>query len=242
MIFKLSTLHIYQGTLQDLPLSKLLISTINAYSFNVAQNDVAFAEALINSDILLPDGVSIVLAMRFLKGVILKKIAGADLFYFEMNRLNEKGGTCFFMGSNEQTLKRIYENALNEFPNVKVYSYSPPYKSEFSTSDNQKIISAINSCKPDVLFIGMTAPKQEKWAYKNIEFLNVGHVCCIGAVFDFYSGRIKRAPERMIRLGLEWFFRLYKEPRRLWRRYLIGNFKFIKLVIKEKPQTYKSNI
>jgi N-acetylglucosaminyldiphosphoundecaprenol N-acetyl-beta-D-mannosaminyltransferase len=96
------------------------------------------------------------------------------------------------------------------------------------------MIDEINKCKPDVLFIGMTAPKQEKWAYEHFEKLEVGHVCCIGAVFDFYSMRVKRAPQSFIDLGLEWFFRLIKEPRRMWNRYLVGNPKFLFYVIKEK--------
>ena len=80
----------------------------------------------------------------------------------------------------------------------------------------------------------MTAPKQEKWAYEYFSKLKVGHVCSIGAVFDFYAGNIKRAPKWMIRFGLEWLYRLIKEPRRMWRRYLIYNSKFIYYILKEK--------
>jgi N-acetylglucosaminyldiphosphoundecaprenol N-acetyl-beta-D-mannosaminyltransferase len=199
----------------------------------VAQKDRDFAEALSKSDVLLPDGISIVIAVCILNGLRLKKIAGADLFYYEMNRLNSQVGTCFFLGSNEFTLKRIYNRAKSEFPGIKVFGFSPPYKSEFSSTDNKEMISAVNLHKPDVLFIGMTAPKQEKWVYQHFNELEVGHICCIGAVFDFYAGTVKRAPEWMIYLGLEWFYRLLKEPRRMWRRYLIGNFKFIWLVIRE---------
>jgi N-acetylglucosaminyldiphosphoundecaprenol N-acetyl-beta-D-mannosaminyltransferase len=80
----------------------------------------------------------------------------------------------------------------------------------------------------------MTAPKQEKWAFKNYERINATHLCCIGAVLDFYSGSIKRAPNFMIKMGLEWFYRFIMEPRRLWRRYIIGNAKFILLILREK--------
>ena len=97
-----------------------------------------------------------------------------------------------------------------------------------------KMIQAVNEIEPDVLFIGMTAPKQEKWAYHHFKALNTGHVCCIWAVFDFYAGTVNRAPQWMIKLGLEWFYRLVREPKRMWRRYLIGNVKFILLVVKEK--------
>ena len=100
------------------------------------------------------------------------------------------------------------------------------------------MIEAVNAVSPDVLFVGMTAPKQEKWVYMNIDKLQVGHVCSIGAVFDFYAGTIKRAPNWMIRIGLEWFYRFIKEPRRMWRRYLLGNIIFIWLIFREKTMGY----
>lgn len=234
MELKLSNSNIYNSPLKDLPIQKLLINTINAHSYNLAQQDTAFAEALNKSDILLPDGISIVLGKRFLTGEKLIKIAGADLFYYEMDRLNSIKGSCLFLGSNDSTLQFIFERTSWEFPHVKVFTYSPPFKREFSIEDNAKMVSAVNNCKPDVLFIGMTAPKQEKWAFQNFNDLYVGHVCCIGAVFDFYSMRIKRAPEGLIKFGLEWAYRLFREPLRMWRRYILGNSKFVWLILKEK--------
>ncbi len=234
MNFLLSKSSIFSYPLSALPSKKLLIATINAHSYNVAQIDKDFAEALNKSDVLLPDGISIVLAVWILNGFRLNKIAGEDLFLFEMNRLNKERGNCFFLGSNENTLNRIYDRAKLEFPEIKVFGFSPPYKSEFSTEENEEMISAINLCKPDVLFIGMTAPKQEKWAFKHYNELEVGHICCIGAVFDFYSGTVNRAPKWVIKIGFEWFFRLIREPGRMWRRYLIGNSKFIWSIFKEK--------
>ncbi len=92
----------------------------------------------------------------------------------------------------------------------------------------------INDYNPDVLFIGMTAPKQEKWAYHNFNIIEANHVCCIGAVFDYYANTIKRAPQWMINNGLEWFYRFIKEPRRMWRRYILGIPHFFWLIFKEK--------
>ncbi|MFA6912412.1 MAG: WecB/TagA/CpsF family glycosyltransferase, partial [Proteiniphilum sp.] len=92
----------------------------------------------------------------------------------------------------------------------------------------------VNKVEPDVLFVGMTAPKQEKWTYEYFDQLRAGHICCIGAVFDFYAGTVKRAPKWMIQIGLEWFYRLIREPRRMWRRYLIGNTLFVIGILKEK--------
>lgn len=227
-------LSLYNQPLNHISETKKLISTINAHCYNVAKNDLQYTEALLNSHIVIPDGISVVWAVRWLNGQRLKKIAGVDLFYYEMNRLQQMGGRCFFLGSTFATLKRIRERINHEYPRVNVDIYSPPYKSEFSEKDNNAMIEAINAFKPNVLMIGMTAPKQEKWAYKHFHELQVGHICCIGAVFDFYSGNIHRAPKWMIASGFEWLYRLIKEPKRLWKRYLLGNLIFICYIIREK--------
>ena len=230
----LKNFEIYDQPLETLPETKLLISTINAHSYNVSREDNFFRNALLNSDILIPDGVSIVWALKWLYKKSIKKIAGADLFYYEMNKLDKRNGKCFFLGSTDKTLSKIKERAAKEYPNVEIKTYSPPYKPEFSITDSEAMITAVNSFQPDVLFIGLTAPKQEKWAFKNFNQLNTGHIGCIGAVFDFYAGNINRAPEWMISLGLEWLYRLIKEPQRMWKRYILGNLKFIYSIISEK--------
>lgn len=233
----LQKFDLYKGSLHEMQPSKKLINTINAHSYNTVRRDNQFREALQASDMLLPDGISVVLAMRLLNGEKIKKIAGFDLFQYEMERLNNKGGKCFFLGSSDKTLKLIKERAKIDYPQIEVYSYSPPYKPEFNDEDNQAMIAAVNEIEPDVLFIGMTAPKQEKWSFQNFNKLNAGHVCCIGAVFDFYAGTVQRAPDWMISIGMEWFYRLIREPKRMWRRYLIGNTMFVYEVIKEKFRT-----
>jgi N-acetylglucosaminyldiphosphoundecaprenol N-acetyl-beta-D-mannosaminyltransferase len=230
----LTRFQIFDKELESLIDEKTLISTINAHSYNVSFKDKLFQEALQNSDMLIPDGISIVWAIRFLTGKKIKKIAGADLFFFEMRRLEKKGGTCFFLGSTDETLSKITVRANKEYPNVQIQTYSPPYKSEFSPEDNIKMIKEINAFKPDVLFVGMTAPKQEKWAYTHFDNLKTKHVCSIGAVFDFYAGTVTRAPNWMIKMELEWFYRLVKEPKRMWRRYLIGNTIFVSQILREK--------
>jgi N-acetylglucosaminyldiphosphoundecaprenol N-acetyl-beta-D-mannosaminyltransferase len=225
---------LFNQQLDDINRPKVIINTLNAYSYNISQNDESFGKALLDSDVLLPDGISVVWAMRLLTGKKLHKIAGADLFNFEMKRVNDIGGTCFFLGSSEETLQKIVIHANTEYPKVKVHTFSPPFKKEFNEMDNKAMIEAVNAVNPDVLFIGMTAPKQEKWANENSKKLEAGHICSIGAVFDFYAGTVKRAPQWLISIGMEWFYRLVKEPRRMWRRYLIGNVKFISLIIIEK--------
>jgi N-acetylglucosaminyldiphosphoundecaprenol N-acetyl-beta-D-mannosaminyltransferase len=220
--------------LDQIQAKRLLINTINAYSFVTAGRNESFHSSLLKSDLLLPDGISIVMAMRLLTGEKIKKIAGADLFEWEMNRLEKIKGKCFFLGSSDNTLTRIYERSKLEYPNVTVGYYSPPFKAAFSERENQLMIEAVNALSPDVLFVGMTAPKQEKWAAENFDNIHAQHVCCIGAVFDFFAGTHKRAPKWIINLGFEWFYRLVQEPRRMWKRYLLGNFEFIFQVFSEK--------
>jgi len=219
------------------PEGKFLIDTVNAHSFVVAQEDPAFAEALLQADALLPDGLPIVKASRWLhtENAPDEKIAGADLFAYEMGKLEEKGGTCFFMGSSPKVLEMIVSQAAQTYPHIRVNTYSPPYKPAFSPEENQAILDAIHAADPDLLWIGMTAPKQEKWLHDHWHELHIHcHAGAIGAVFDFFAGTVKRAPKWWIDHGLEWFYRFLKEPRRTWHRYMVNNPKFIALVLKEK--------
>lgn len=245
-MFRLKNLNILgsKAELAALPEGKLLINTINAHSYNTARKDELFAEALTNGDVLIPDGVSIVKACRWIKAKSQPKerIAGWDLFEFEMNKLEECGRTLrspqrtvMFMGSSQKVLDLIVKRAAEVYPHLKVVTYSPPYKPEFSDDDNKAIIDAINAADPDLLWIGMTAPKQEKWTYSHWDELNIHcHVGTIGAVFDFFAGTVERAPMWWQRHGLEWLYRLLKEPKRMWRRYIIGNALFLWNMLKEK--------
>ena len=282
-MFRLKNLNILgsKAELAALPEGKLLINTINAHSYNTARKDELFAEALTNGDVLISDGVSIVKACRWIKAKSLPKerIAGWDLFEFEMNKLEECGMknvecgvnseecgmnnssldnlqsasadhsklktqnskfrerplTVMFMGSSEKVLDLVVKRAAEVYPHLKIVTYSPPYKPEFSEEDNKAIVEAINAAAPDLLWIGMTAPKQEKWTYSHWNELNIHcHVGTIGAVFDFFAGTVERAPIWWQRHGLEWLYRLLKEPKRMWRRYIIGNTLFLWNMLKEK--------
>ena len=248
MSLQLKTLNIVcsLSELDGIPAGKTLINTINAHSFNIAQRDEAFAEALCQGDYLVPDGASIVKACKWLKAKSQprERIAGWDLFEFEMSHLNSKMKECknekmkkgkvMFLGSSEKVLSLIYERAAVDYPNLEIVTYSPPYKPEFSEEDNRAMIQAINDAEPDLLWIGMTAPKQEKWTYRHWNELNIHcHCGTIGAVFDFYAGTVKRAPLWWQKHSLEWLYRLLMEPRRMWRRYIIGNTKFLYYIFKE---------
>jgi N-acetylglucosaminyldiphosphoundecaprenol N-acetyl-beta-D-mannosaminyltransferase len=226
---------IFNGDLSQIGFTqKILINTINQYSYCIAEQDVAFKKSLKDSDILLPDGMAIVAAVRLLTGQKIKKIAGADIHQYLLHELNQKGGSCFYLGSSENTLSKIKERVSKEFPNIRVGTFSPPFKAEFSQSDNKKLVETVHDFQPDVLFVGMTAPKQEKWAYANKEQLDAKIICTIGAVFDFYAGTVERPSPFWINLKLEWFIRLVKEPKRMWKRYLYYGPIFIACILKER--------
>lgn len=232
-----------KAELNQIPEGKVLINTINAFSYNNARKDELFAEALMHGDYLIPDGTSVVKACHWLnaKTQPTERVAGWDLFAYEMNKQNRKfehsgqKSKVMFMGSSQKVLDLIIKRAAEVYPNLDIVTYSPPYKPEFSSEDNAAIINAINTANPDLLWIGMTAPKQEKWTYSHWAELNIHcHVGTVGAVFDFFAGTYQRAPQWWQDHSLEWLYRLIKEPKRMWRRYIIGNAEFLWYVLQEK--------
>jgi len=226
---------LYEGILNDLPmLSKTVINTINQYSFCVAEKDDSFKQALQESEVLLPDGSGIVFAERLLSGKKIKKISGSDLHVHLLNSLNHKKGKCFYLGSTPGTLNKIKDRLSKEFPYVQAGFYSPPFKETFNDEDNLKMIEEINHFSPDVLFIGLTAPKQEKWSMEHKKAINARIICSIGAVFDFYAGTVSRPGKLWIDFHMEWLGRLIREPKRMWKRYLYFGPIYIYYIMQRK--------
>lgn len=226
---------VFSSNLESMILrEKTVINTLNQYSYMMAVKDARFKEALMASDVLLPDGVGIVAACKILNGLRIKKIAGADLHHFLLHKLSEIGGRCFYLGASNHTLERIKVQCAQEFPTITVGYYSPPYKLEFDEEDNRRMIDAINAHNPEILFIGLSAPKQEMWVHQNKHQLQVKAICSIGAVFDFYAGTINRPSKFWVGMGMEWFIRFVNEPSRLWKRYLYYGPAFVYVVFKKK--------
>ncbi len=201
---------------------------LNPHAVEIAAGDRAFREALLAADFLTPDGVGVVFASRFLGGRLRERVTGMDIFLGVTAKLAERGGSCFFLGSTETTLAAIRERMGRQFPTVRIAgTYSPPFKPEFSREDNDAMIAAVNDAAPDVLWIGLTAPKQEKWLHRHQDRLEVGFAGPIGAAFDFYVGNIRRAGPAWQKAGLEWLPRLVQEPRRLWRRMFVSAPRFV---------------
>jgi len=219
---------LFEKDLSEINLDKRqVVNTINPHSYITAKDDIDFKEALQDSDILIPDGSGIVLYAKFIYNKAISKVAGADLHEFLLKKINERNGKVFYMGASQNTLDKIKIRLNNEYPNIIVESYSPPFKVSFSKEDNDTIIDKINLFKPDILFIGMTAPKQEKWLHQQKNKLHFNIASSIGAVFDFYAGTVERPSSIWIKLHLEWLGRLIKEPKRMWKRNFISTPLFL---------------
>ncbi|QAR34184.1 glycosyltransferase [Geovibrio thiophilus] len=211
-----------------------IINTINPHSYIIATKDKVFTQALQESDILLPDGSGIVFAASFLKKRKIRKISGFDLHKYLLEEMNKIDGRVFYLGASEKCLELIKKRIDKEYPKIEVGVYSPLYKAQFSESDNLLMIEKVNEFKPNILFIGMTAPKQEKWLHIHKDKLFFSTACSVGAVFDFYAGLVKRPSNFWIKLHLEWLIRFLKEPKRLWERNLVSTPLFVYAVVKEK--------
>jgi N-acetylglucosaminyldiphosphoundecaprenol N-acetyl-beta-D-mannosaminyltransferase len=167
------------------------------------------------------DGVYFALASILLMGRNIKRNQGPDIYKHFITRLNEISGKAFFLGSSENVLGRIKERLKNEFPKITVETFSPPFKKEFSEEDNDEMISKINSFAPDILFVGMTAPKQEKWAVRHRERINSNLIISIGNVFDWYAGTQKEIHPFFFKIRMAWLIRIFLRPEILKRN--LGN-------------------
>ncbi|MCP4970712.1 MAG: WecB/TagA/CpsF family glycosyltransferase [Arcobacter sp.] len=236
MAVQIEDYNIYTSNIENILIDdnkKTIINTINAHSYIVAKNDEKFQKALVKSDLLLPDGEGIVLMVAKLKNMKIKKIAGEDIHNYLLDVANDKGLKCFYLGATQHTLDLMKSKLSKLYPKVNFGFFSPPFKEEFSNDDNKKMIDKVNSFSPDILFVGMTAPKQEKWVYQNKEKIQSKVICSIGAVFDFVAETKKRAPQWIIDLKFEWMYRSFTAWR-LTKRYLYSTPLFLIEIFKLK--------
>jgi N-acetylglucosaminyldiphosphoundecaprenol N-acetyl-beta-D-mannosaminyltransferase len=208
----------------------------NPHSFEVAEKDQEFDCAIKKADLVVPDGIGLIIGSKILRGAIHERVTGSDIFEGVNIELNKRGGhSAFFLGSTQDNLEKMKGRMESDFPNIRVVgTFSPSFKEEFSHEENLLMIETINHAKPDVLWVGMTAPKQEKWIYENRDKLDVKLLGPVGAVFDFYTGKVKRPSPFFQEIGFEWLPRFLREPRRLWRRNLVSNPKFLLRVIAQR--------
>lgn len=212
---------------------RVTFACANPHSLVTAQQDSFFLRSLNQASHVVADGVGVLMMARMAGIAVGPRITGHDFFMHMMQALEERGGgRVFFFGSSQKVLKMIYARCSRDFPRVTICGMvSPPYR-DWSEAENAAMLSTINNARPDVLWVGMTAPKQEKWVETNRNWLKVPVIGSVGAVFDFYAGTYPRAPDWMCRFGMEWLYRLIKEPQRMWRRNFISSPLFVLLVLR----------
>ena len=212
---------------------------INAGKVVKMQSDKKLQKSVISSDIINADGMSIVWAARLLGHEIKERVAGIDLMDNLVELAHEKKYKCFFLGAKEQVVKKIVDHYSEKYSNKIISGYRNGY---FDNYDEKMIIDQIIKSKANLLFVAMTSPKKEMFLNKyKAELKSINLIMGVGGSFDVISGEVKRAPLFMQKIGLEWFYRFVQEPVRMWRRYIIGNLKFIIIIFKAKFFHIKKN-
>jgi len=193
-----------------------------------SHDDAEYAAKVNAADLIIPDGMPLVWMQKLHGEGQAARVRANDLMIMLCAYAEENDLSVGFYGGKQSVIDAILERAKKDFPKLKiVYAFSPPFR-PLTGEEDARITAEINRQKPDILFMGLGCPKQENWmwAHKNkLTAVMLG----VGASFDFFAGNVKESPEWLGRLGLEWLFRLTQEPRRLWRRYLILNPRFVRL-------------
>lgn len=211
--------------------SKITQNGVNASTIIDLKADSELREAINHSDLVNIDGMSVLLALRLLGFKAPERVTSPDLAENVLAIANSNNYTVFLLGASHTSLLLCKQKIQERYKNIKIAGYHDGY---FGTDQETEIVQLINEVEPDILLLGMPSPKKELFVEKNREKLEVKYFLGVGGFFDILAGLKKRAPAWIQRIGMEWGYRLLQEPRRMWRRYLIGNPKFIWLVVKEK--------
>jgi N-acetylglucosaminyldiphosphoundecaprenol N-acetyl-beta-D-mannosaminyltransferase len=211
---------------------------VNANKIVAMQTDLQLRKSVNESDVINADGQSVVWASRFLGKPLKERVAGIDLMVNLVELAHKKNYKIFFFGAKEEIVKKVVETYSNKYsPNI-IAGYRNGY---FKKNEEQHIAKQISDSGANILFVAISSPTKENFLYENKVLLSkVNFVMGVGGSFDVVAGKVKRAPLWMQKCGLEWFYRFLQEPKRMWKRYLIGNTKFILLVLKEKFNNTKT--
>lgn len=204
---------------------------VNSATINDINKNEEFRQTINNADLVHIDGMSVVWALRSFGYSVPERVATPDLADDILAMANREGMSIFLFGAKESILKLCLENILIKYPNIIISGSRNGY---YKPEEEQEIFNLINRANPDILLLGMSSPKKELFFESYRHKLAARYILGVGGYFDIMSGLIRRAPHWMQDTGLEWLFRLMQEPRRLWKRYLIGIFQFFWLVTKEK--------
>lgn len=213
------------------PAASRWIAVMNVHMVMTARSDADFGKVVANADMAVPDGMPLIWMGRKAGFALPDRVAGPDLFAAFMQHTQGRGYRHFFYGGMPATIDTLIAKVKADFPETNIVgSYSPPFR-PLSREEDDAVVSLINDAAPDVIWVGLGCPKQERWMEEHRDRLNTAVMLGVGQVFDIYAGTIKRAPKWMQRSGLEWLYRLCSEPRRLWRRYLVYNTRFVAAAI-----------
>lgn len=204
---------------------------VNAAKLVNAQKDQELRESIINSDIINADGQSVVWASAFLGRPLKERVAGIDLMINLVEMAHKNRFKIFLLGATEDVLKKLVEKYTAQFDSTLIAGYRNGY---FKKEDEEGVARQIGESGAQLLFVAITSPKKEIFLNKYKNIIRIPFIMGVGGSFDVIAGKTKRAPVWMQKAGLEWFYRVAQEPRRMWKRYLVGNSAFIYLVIKEK--------
>ena len=217
--------------------------TANIDHFVKLQHDSEFREIYERADLVVADGVPVTWAARFLGTPLKDRVNGTDLFELLVARASERRASVFLLGGDDGVAEIAAARLKQKYPALHVAGvHCPPFGFESSAEYNQKIKDMIACVRPTYLFVGLGAPKQEKWIAAHAAATGARHAIGIGVSFSFVAKRIRRAPRWMQRTGFEWLWRLGSEPRRLWRRYLVEDPRFFWLVLNQKLGRWRSPI
>jgi N-acetylglucosaminyldiphosphoundecaprenol N-acetyl-beta-D-mannosaminyltransferase len=207
------------------------LAVVNAAKVVAAQRDSRLRDALLAADIVTADGMSVVWASRLLGRPLKDRVTGIDLFARLVGHAADRGWSVYFLGARDDSVAGVAGRFEQKYPGLNVAGYRNGY---FSTAESAAVADKIRASGTDLLFVAMGSPEQEFWIAENLSRTGARFAMGVGGSFDHLSGRARRAPEWMQRAGLEWLYRLLREPRRMWRRYLIGNSVFVWLVAKQR--------
>jgi N-acetylglucosaminyldiphosphoundecaprenol N-acetyl-beta-D-mannosaminyltransferase len=195
-----------------------------------AQHSDEFSEILEDADLVVPDGMPLVWLGRRAGFSLARRVYGPELMETFCRQTASYGYRHFFYGGAPKVAEQLASTLKERFSGLEVAgTISPPYR-ELTQAEDQHIVQQINAARADILWVGLSTPKQERWMHQHCDELNVPVMLGVGAAFDFLSQRVRSAPNWMKEYGLEWLYRLGTEPRRLWRRYLLYGTKFVWLV------------
>lgn len=209
---------------------------VNAGKINLIQEDKKLRDIINSCPLINADGQGVVWASKVLGQPLPERVTGIDLFQKLVEISAQKGYRVFFFGAKEDVVIKVINIYKEKYPTLKIAGYRNGY---FKEEESLEIAEQIKDANADILFVAFTSPKKEYWISEYMDVMKVPFAMGVGGSFDVIAGKTKRAPKWMQKCGLEWFYRFLQEPRRMFKRYILGNARFVVLVVRSKYQRGK---